>query len=258
MDDLQEYFNSPIVPDYIPRLRYRRFDKYEYEKHRIDNLKLYSNQLLVKATQNIKLMQNYLEFAKRSLSYQGVCINQISSLVSYNQKEIDMVSLEDRYKEENQKLREGYKEKVDSFKEKVDLSNQTKLSLLNELNQQADEAESEANELTIKNREQIKKEVGNYVDENIRSLKQQLKEAQSQIATLQNLSDKATLARKRIDEYKSLKNQQKVSANISGGIMMQMKKHKHVPSSSRVADQFRTFQEKTKITNRVHYSPSTH
>lgn len=254
MNFLPEYAHAPILPGDINKNIYRKRNDYAIQKRKYRNIRLYDHHLFLKAAQNLCLMQADVDFARNSIKHQEISINQISSKVSYLQKEVDLLNLEENYKSEVQKLREGYKQKVDKFKGEIDFANQVNLSILNEINQQADEAEKEAEELTLADRERFKKEFDNYFDNQSKSLKQQLKEAQSKIIELQDLSDKATLARKKIDDYKSLQNEQKqASSKSNGGVMAQSMKQKTALNSSRVAVQYREYQEKNQKPNQRFY-----
>lgn len=249
-----EYANAPISPGDITKYKFRKISAYRQEKLKLRYMRQYDRQLFLKAAQNLHLMQADINFARNSITHQEISINQISSIVSCLQKEINILELKDNYDAEVQKLRDGYKEKVETYKEKIEFAKQTNLSMLNEINLQADEAEKEADELSLQGREKVKIEFDNYFDNQTKSLKQQLKEAQSELVELQNLSDKATIARKRIDDFHNMKkqqNQNQVTPKIGGRAMTRQPiNQKAVLNSSRVADQFRNYQAKNQKTSR--------
>lgn len=253
-----DYANAHISVGEFKKSINPKYNVYQYEKRRFRNIKLYDHQLFLKAAQNLHLMQTDINFARNSIAHQEIAINQISSIVSCIQKEVNLYELEENYNTEVQKLREGYKKKVDTYKEKIDFANQSNLSMLAEINHQAEEAEKEANELTLAGREQTKREFDNDFENQNKLLKKQLKEAQNELTELQALSDKAAIARKRIDDYNSMKNQQKrITSKIGGGVALQQAmKQKAVLSSSRVADQFRSYHEKNKKTSRGFFPQS--
>ena len=148
MEYFSDYFNSPITSGIIDIS-----DLKKYHSERKKSIHLRNDHLFLRAAQNLQLMKADVDFSRNSQKYQRVSITHISSIVSEMQKEIDFIKLNSSYNEKLQIIQDAYQKKVDFYQEKTDFSQQTNLILLQEINMQADEAEKEANDLKIAERE---------------------------------------------------------------------------------------------------------
>ncbi|OHT04841.1 hypothetical protein TRFO_27644 [Tritrichomonas foetus] len=221
------YMRAPITSrgDSIARAKFHRQVKNENRFNR-----KMRKCLFLKAGQNLSLLQSEIDYANLIREQKFSRLNQISANVAYDQKEIDYANLDKMYNDEVQNMKEKYEEKAKQFHQQVNFQYQANQSLLNEINKQAEEAETEAKFLAAKEIEFYQNAAEARFREENGNLQKQLKEAQEEIMKLQKLSDEAAIARKKIEDYKysqNLKKPPQISPRIAELAKQQKKKPAH-------------------------------